>query len=206
MRALLLCVTLACACGASGSGVQVTVTSDGELRGVESLRATVTNAHVDAVPLEFTPPSAPVTIDAAHTQRFTLLFDATRSGEVDVALEALAGSRTIAMAVGKAVLAAGALVEITITLPGSAMPDAGADLLTIDQAQPDLAQPDLATPDLAQPDLATPDLATPDLVTPDLLTPDLITLDLLLPDLVTGDLPRMDLASHDLATPDLAHD
>jgi FG-GAP-like repeat len=109
------------------SGVQVTVTSGAPLHGVEVLRATVMNGGMAAAPIGLSPEGAPVDLSAAMPQRFTLLFDSSRTGEVTITVEAVAGGATLARGTGSTTIVPGHLAQLAISLGGAPPGDLGAD-------------------------------------------------------------------------------
>ena len=224
--ALPLMALAACA-GDGKSYVLVKVDGASRVAPFSELHVTAKNAGMAAAPLTVKvapPPADPFT--------FSLSFDSSRIGALEVDIDAWDTMDAVAIAHGSqsGVITPGAVTTIEVVLAGAMGPDgflppdllAPADLSTEMADGADLAQ---TTDDLVQvvdaPLADAPrDLATSDLtiaVHPDLAAPILdlttapprdftgVTLDLVLPDLALPDLATPDLALPDLALPDLSH-
>ncbi len=145
------CALLGCAPGQSV--VVVTVDASGTVSGAARLAFAFDNAGQSAT-ATLALPGAPITIPPAR--RASFVFDKDRSGALGITVDALDGAgHRLATGAATTTLQPSTQADVTVTLGGVAVTDAGVD------GAPDLAAPDLAAPpDLTMLDLVPP----PDLV------------------------------------------
>jgi hypothetical protein len=121
-------LALASGCAPGRSVVEVTVRSDEGVADVDALGVFVTVDGQHAVPIAVPIAAGPVTIDATHPQTFDLVFDASRSGTLDVQVNAVTNRVATASGVGEGTLAPSRTLSLTVTLIAGSPGDGGAPL------------------------------------------------------------------------------